>query len=211
MRLVTQDERKCYIMKQVLFFLVLFFFSTMDSKAANEYADGYFISKNNDTLLCKILIPKDFGKFNAITLFSKITIVDSAGNKKKYTASDINGYGFIYDSKTYIYVSKDVDDNGKMMFVWPVNLGKSVNEYYYYRSNSDDLDKSGMEMPDEIYVLENAQTGETASITRGGSVLNTYKEQLRRFFEEDKRLMSLITQDVKDFNDIPRFITDANK
>ena len=97
-----------------------------------------------------------------------------------------------------------------MMFLWPVNLGKSVNEYCYYRSNSDDLDKSGMAEPDKIYVLENAETDETVSITRGGSLLNTYMQQLRRFFESDKRLMKLITQDIKSYNDISRFVEDAN-
>jgi hypothetical protein len=197
-------------MKRALFFPVLFFLFSFSSNASDEYASGYFINKNNDTLLCKILIPKDFGKFNGLTLFSKVTILDSAGNKKKYTSNDINGYGFIYNSKTYIYVSKDVDDNGQMMFLWPVNLGKSVNEYCYYRSNSDDLDKSGMAEPDKIYVLENAETDETVSITRGGSLLNTYMQQLRRFFESDKRLMKLITQDIKSYNDISRFVEDAN-
>jgi hypothetical protein len=197
-------------MKQVLFLSVLFFLFAFNSNASDEYASGYFIDKNNDTLLCKILIPKDFGKFNGLTLFSKVTILDSGGDKKKYTPRDINGYGFVYNSKTFIYVSKDVDDNGQMMFVWPVNLGKSVNEYCYYRSNSDDLDKSGMAASDKIYVLENAETDEAVSITRGGSLLNTYMQQLRRFFENDKRLMKLITQDVKTFDDISRFVEDAN-
>ena len=198
-------------MKQLLFFSALFFLFAFNSKASEEYAGGYFINKNNDTLLCKILIPKDFGKFNGLALFSKVTILDSGGNKKKYTSNDINGYGFVYNSKTYIYASKDIDDNGQMMFVWPVNLGKSVNEYCYYRSNSDDLDKSGMAAPEKIYVLENAETNETVSITRGGSLLNTYMQQLRRFFESDKRLMKLITQDVKSFDDISMFVEDANK
>jgi hypothetical protein len=197
-------------MKQVLFISVLFILFAFNSNASDEYASGYFINKNNDTLLCKILIPKDFGKFNGLALFSKVTILDSGGNKKKYTPNDINGYGFVYNSKTYIYVSRQVEDNGAIMFVWPIKVGKSVNEYCYYRSNSDDLDKSGMASPDKIYVLENAETNEMACITRGGSVLNTYMQQLRRFFENDKRLMKLLTQDVKSFDDISKFVEDAN-
>ena len=197
-------------MKQGLFFLLLFFLFAFKSNASDTYASGYFITKSNDTLLCKVLIPKDFGKFDALALFTKVTILDSNGNKKKYTPNDINGYGFIYNSKAYIYVSKDVDDNGQMMFVWPVNLGKSINEYCYYRSNSDDLDKAGMAAPDEIFVLENTETNQTASIVKGGSLLNTYMHQLRSFFENDKRLMKLITQDVKSFTDISRFVEDAN-
>jgi hypothetical protein len=197
-------------MKQTLFLLTVSFLFSLNSSARDEFADGYFITKSKDTLLCKILIPKDFGKFNALTLFAKVTVLDSAGTKKKYTPNDIKGYGFIYKSKTYIYISKDIDDNGNMMFVWPISLGKSVNEYCYYRSNSDDLGKSGMATPDKIYVLEIAETNETTFITKGGSMLNTYMQQLRRFFENDKRLMKLLTKDVKDFDDIHKFVQDAN-
>jgi hypothetical protein len=197
-------------MKQILFLSMLFFLFAFTSNASREYADGYFINKNNDTFLCKILIPKVFGKFDALALFSKVTVLDSAGNKMKYAPEDINGFGFFYNSKKYIYVSKDIDDDREMMFVWPMHLGKSVNEYCYYRSNSDDLGKAGMATTDVIYVLENAETNEMTSITKGGSVLNTYMQQLRRFFENDKRLMKLISQDVIDFNDIPKFVKDAN-
>ena len=64
---------------------------------------------------------------------------------------------------------------------------------------------------EEIYVLEDAETKETVSITRGGSLNNTYKEQLRKFFVTDKKMMALLVQDVKDFHDIPKFVNDANK
>jgi hypothetical protein len=197
-------------MKQILFFPVLLFLFTFTSKAADEYADGYFINKNNDTASCKILIPKVFGSFDPLSLFSKVTILDSTGKKKKYMPNDINGYGFIYNSKTYIYVSKEIDEDGKIMFVYPLNLGKKINEYCYYMYNTSSMDKGSMGDMDQIYILEDAITKETAAITKGGSVLNTYKQQLRRFFENDKPLMTLLEQDVKQFNDISKFVKDAN-
>jgi hypothetical protein len=197
-------------MKQVLIFSILFFLFAFNCLAKDEFAVGYFITKNNDTVLCKILVPKAFGKFDELSLFSKVTVLDSAGDKIKYTPNDINGYAFVYNEKIYNYVSKAVDDNGEMKFLWPVNVGKKINEYCYYRSNSDNLDKGGMASVDINYVLENALTGETTAITRGGSVMNTYKDQLRRFFENDNKLMALITRDVHDYTDIQKFVEDAN-
>jgi hypothetical protein len=202
-------------MKQYLFFSALSFLFTMNCRAAHgyakdEYAVGYLITKGNDTVVCKILIPKDFGRFSEQSLFLRITILDSAGNKKKYTPQDINGYGFAYHDKGYIYVSRQVEEDGRRMFVWPLNLGKRVNEYYYYNYNSSNLDKGAMGAMNEVYVLEDAETKETVSITKGGSLSNSYKAQLRKFFEADKKMMALLVQDVKEFHDISRFAKDAN-
>ena len=121
-------------MKQALFCSVALFFLFTYSicRAADEYASGYFVTKTNDTVECKILIPKDFGRVNEQSLFSKVTILDSLGKKTKYTPGDINGYGFLYHNKGYFYVSKQVEEDGKMMFLCPRNLGKKINEYYYY-------------------------------------------------------------------------------
>ena len=198
------------IMKQLLFFSVLFFVCAFTSKASVDYADGYIVTKNNDTVAGKVLIPKDFGHFNEPALFLKVTVLDNAGAKKKYTPADINGYGFVYKSKKYIYVTKQVDDDGKAMFVWPRSLGKKINEYYYYSYNTSDLAKGSTGGLEEVYVLEEPETKETVSITKGGAWTNNLKEQLRKFFENDKHLLTLLTKDVKEFHDIPGFVKDAN-
>jgi hypothetical protein len=61
----------------------------------------------------------------------------------------------------------------------------------------------------EVYVLED-DAKRTVSITRGGSLINSYKSQLRNFFESDKQLLQLIVEDVKDFHDISTFVRAAN-
>jgi len=200
---------KCLFMKQCAPFLILLFFSAR-CVAKAEYADGYIISKKGDTLSCKIRIPVNLGKFNELELFSSVFILDSNNKDRKLKPKDINGYGFIYQSKKYVYVSKVVDDEDKMVFVWPQNLGKKINEYYYYTFNSTNLAKGSMGAVDEVYVLED-EAKQTVSITRGGSLINSYKSQLRKFFENDKQLLRLIVDDVKDFHDIPKFVQAANK
>jgi hypothetical protein len=178
--------------------------------ASDEFTAGYFISSTNDTVQCKILIPKDFGRFNEQALFLKVTILDSTGKKIKYSPKDINGYGFIYHTKEYIYVSRQTDEDGKMMFVWPLYYGKKLNEYYYYSYNTSNLDKGAMGATEEVYVLEDAESKETAAITRGGALSNNYKSQLRKFFENDKRILALVVRDIKDFHDISRFVKDVD-
>ena len=97
------------------------------------------------------------------------------------------------------------------MFVWPLNMGKRINEYYYYTYNSSDLQKGSLGALGEIYVLENAETTETVSITRGGSLTNNYRTQIRMFFENDKKILKAMAQDLKEFHDIDKFVIDANK
>jgi hypothetical protein len=186
-----------------------FLFSS-NSNVKVEYVNGNFNTNNNVTFHCKILIPKDFGRFNEVYLFSKVTILDSVGNKKKYTPNDISGYAFIYHAKRYIYVSKQVEDDGAKLFLWPLSQGKKINEYYHYTVNSANLDKGSLGAISEIYVLENAETRETISLIRGGTLTDNYKAQMRRFFENDKKLLTLLAKDVKNFHDISSFVKDAN-
>jgi hypothetical protein len=180
------------------------------ARPADSYAPGFYLSPQGDTIACRVEIPRDFGHFNEQALFSKVTLLDSAGHKKKYTPKDIGGYGFVYGTKTYLYISREVADDGERKFCWPLNLGDKVNEYYYYDYNTSDLNKGSMGATNEVYVLEDAVTRETVSITRGGSIVNNYKQQLRKFFENDKKMLALIVKDVKDFHDISTFVKDAN-
>ena len=198
-------------MKNILFLILFCFLFSSASTAEDEYVNGIFITNDNVTYHCKIMIPKDFGRFNEVYLFLKVTIMDSLGNIIKYTPNDISGYAFIYQTKKYSYVSKQVEDDGTKLFLWPLHLGKKINEYYHYTINSANLDKGSMGAISEVYVLEIADTKETISLLRGGSLTENYKSQMRRFFENDKALLTLLNKDVKNFHDISQFVKDANK
>ena len=198
-------------MKNFMFLLLFCFLFFSTGRAEDEYVNGIFITNNNVTFHCKIMIPKDFGRFNEVYLFSKVTIMDSMGNIKKYTPNDISGYAFIYQNKKYSYVSKQVEDDGTRLFLWPLHLGKKINEYYHYTINSANLDKGSMGAVSEVYVLEIADTKETVSLLQGGSLTENYKSQMRRFFENDKALLTLLAKDIKNYHDISQFVKDANK
>jgi hypothetical protein len=198
-------------MKNILFLLQFSFLFSSASMAEDEYVNGIFVTNNNITVHCKIMIPKDFGRFNEVYLFSKVTIMDSLGNIYKYGPADISGYAFIYHTKKYSYVSKQVEDDGTRLFLWPLHLGKKINEYYHYTINSANLDKGSMGAISEVYVLELTDTKETISLLQGGSLTENYKSQMRRFFENDKALLTLLAKDVKNYHDISQFVKDANK
>ncbi len=198
-------------MRSGSFLLALFLCLARQAMAADVYAPGYIVTHANDTVECKIVVPIDFGRFNQQACFYKVTVVDSLGKTRKYSPKDINGYAFQYAQKTYLYLSKQVDEDGRRMFVWPMSLGKHINGYYYYYYNSADNYKGSMGYDAEVYVLEDPSTKETVSITRGGSLSNSYKAQLRKFYENDKKLLALIVEDVKSFHDIPKFVKDANR
>jgi hypothetical protein len=197
-------------MKIFLFLSLFHIISIPKNKASDEYVEGFYTTNNNITLPCKILIPKDFGHFNETYLFSKVTIVDSIGQKKKYKPNDISGFAFAYHTKKYTYVSIQVEDDGTKMFLWPLNKGSKINEYYYYTINSTNTDKGDTGSGAEVYVLEIVETKETITLTRGGTLTDNFKNKMRRFFENDKKLLTLLTKDVKNFHDISKFVKDAN-
>ena len=197
-------------MKELLFLVIGFPFFPLHTIRENELVNGHYISNDKKEFPCRIIIPKDFGQFNEGSLFKKVIFLDSLSRKKKYTANDIGGYSFSYQGKKYNYLSRQVEDNGTRLFVWPLNTGNKINEYYYYTTNSSGLDKGSMNAMAEVYVLENAETLETVSIVRGGTLTDSYKAQMRRFFENDKKLLTLLARDVKDFHDISFFVKDAN-
>jgi hypothetical protein len=198
-------------MKTFLLTALSFLLISFSRYATDESVPGIYVTKNNDTLACRIIIPRDFGRFNEVYLFSKVSFLDSLGNQRRYTPNDINGYAFFYRNKKYVYVSRQVEDDGSRLFLWPLNLGRKINEYYHYTLNSSNLDKGSMNAIAEVYVLENAETKETISLMRGGTLTDNYRAQMRRFFENDKTLLAILAKDVKQFHDISRFVKDANR
>jgi hypothetical protein len=211
LRFLNIQDANNIFMNRVLFITLSSLFFANTTQASDEYVNGVYTTINNVTLPCKILIPKDFGHFNAMSLFSKVTIVDSIAGKKKYRPNEISGFSFTYQSKKYTYASIQVEDDGTKMFLWPLNLGKKINEYYYYTTNSSGTDKGSSDAGSEIYVLEDAETKETITLTRGGTLTDNFRTRMRRFFENDKQLLTLLARDVKNFHDISKFVIDANK
>jgi hypothetical protein len=181
------------------------------SSVADETVQGYIVTPHGDTVMCQICIPKDFGHFNEASLFTKVNILDSTGKKLKYTPKELQGYGFVYQNKAYEYVSRQIDDEGTTKFLRPMNLGDKINGYFYYDYNTSDLQKGSMGSTNEVYVLEDPVSKDIVAVTKGGSVINSYKAQLRKFFENDKQMLALLNKDVKEFKDIPAFIRDANR
>lgn len=178
---------------------------------SDETVQGYIVTPRGDTVMVQVCIPKDFGHFNEVALFSKVTILNSGGKKVKYTPKDLSGYGFVYQNKAYVYVSRQIDDEGTTKFLWPMNQGDKVNEYYYYDYNTSDLQKGSMGATNGVYVLEDPVSKDIVALTKGGSVINSFKAQLRKFFENDKQMLALVNKDVKEFKDIPAFVKDANR
>ena len=116
-------------------FLLITFISITSSLLAAEIVDGYLISLSNDTVRCKIKVPKGFDLFHSFTdLFVKVSIMDSAGKTQTYKAKnqDINGFGFILDSNRYDYALKRTDDYGAASFLLIKETGKKLNLYYSY-------------------------------------------------------------------------------
>ena len=189
-------------------FLLITFISITSSLLAAEIVDGYLISLSNDTVRCKIKVPKGFDLFHSFTdLFVKVSIMDSAGKTQTYKAKnqDINGFGFILDSNRYDYALKRTDDYGAASFLLIKETGKKLNLYYSYYYVSVN---GGASYRTDVYLLEDA--GKRIVRVSGG-LFSAYKKKIREFLKESPELLSIFERKVSSISDIPDFVREANQ
>jgi hypothetical protein len=90
--------------------LPLLIFGTLSIAHAAE-VDGYYITKNHDTINTKIYIPILLGQI-LIEIQDQIEVLDTTTSKKiKYRPDDILGFVFEYGGHKYVYISKLFDND----------------------------------------------------------------------------------------------------
>ena len=150
-----------------LFLVALFTIGFVAGKA-NTIADGYFITRNNDTVKCRIRVDE-------LDLYSSVTIIDSTGQKTTYKAEahEILGFGFTYDGQPYDYLLK-VDDFNFSIFRMRKIKGYPYNLYYF--KNYKTLDRNSRSTPAGSFMIE-----DTAShvVTWNGVFNDRWKERMR--------------------------------
>ncbi len=118
-------------------FLIVILICFISVASSQSSAPGYYITKENDTVVSLIKIKK--GVFGQITndFIDEVVIVDSVNGSKKFKPADINGYGLQLKSGRYLFVSKPIKD-GSYKFLYPVFMGKQSSLYKYgiYTSGS---------------------------------------------------------------------------
>jgi len=110
-------------------FLIFFFFLFNHSSA--EMVRGYYLTANNDTVSTRIDVPRAFLRGGTVTEFYyRITAFDSYGKKSKFSADNINGFGFVYNGKNYTFRSKP-NEKGNYYFQQLIAGGSHANLYRY--------------------------------------------------------------------------------
>lgn len=101
-------------MKSVIIALCIFLFSL---NAFAENVDGYYINKTADTVKGKLDIPikSKVVKFDKLTFDFKFSSGD--GKFKKIDRLDVKGFGFVYEGKSYDFVTWDVKANQQIYYI----------------------------------------------------------------------------------------------
>jgi hypothetical protein len=111
----------------ILIFILFFLFAEVHSQST---APGYYVTKENDTIVAQIKIKK--GVLGQVTddFIEEVVIVDSVKGAQKFTPADIKGYGMVLKAGNYVFVSKPVKD-GSNKFLYPMFIGKQSSLYKY--------------------------------------------------------------------------------
>jgi hypothetical protein len=166
---------------------------------AKDLVDGYILMSNNDTIKCKIKVPKD------LALFDKVSIQDSLGKEQTYKAKniDINGFGFFYQGQKYDY-TLIIDDRRGAQFLMRKLAGTRFNLYYRYDYVSF---ASGASYRSDTYMLEDTAK---RSVTVTGNAFSSYKKKIKAFLKDDPAMLDLFEKTVSGITDIEQFVKQAN-
>jgi hypothetical protein len=115
-------------MKSSIFIFISFFLFA--EVYAQSSAPGYYVTRENDTVIAQIKIKK--GVFGQVTddFIDEVVILDSLNGPRKFTPADIKGYGVELKAGRYVFVSKPVND-GSVKFLYPMYVGKQSSLYKY--------------------------------------------------------------------------------
>jgi hypothetical protein len=111
-------------MKQFLLSLIILI---SFEKARSAEFDGYYVTKNNDTIYTKLYFP-----LFADDAFHQVEIFDSAISKKvKLKPADISCYVYFDGGKKFVYVSKSFDNDLKFYERRIRNSNYCLYSYWY--------------------------------------------------------------------------------
>lgn len=170
----------------ILTFVAVF---TMVNIYAQSKSMGYYITRENDTIVTEINFPSVFFGQNNFT--NMIEVVDSGDAKKRFTPAYIKGYGYSDKGYKYRFLSKPVKDDS-YKFLSPVYIGPKASLYQYgiYTSGSGYSLASQkvfytFEKPNDKYLF---LTGRTTK---------SFRDELKEFFNEDPNVQQLIDERLK--------------
>lgn len=187
---------------------ILFIFLVTDLYSQNK--KDYIISANNDTITCKINVPKEIlGNVSFNRLYRSVTVIDDKGIKKKFKPSDLKEFHFFLNSRAYHFYSKPVG-KGYNLFLEGLITDSETNLYQYLVSHKG---YNNLIFTEEFYVIERA--GVNYLYFSSLHMLDKVKEKLKVFYSDRPDIQSFIdgkfrTQP-KIQDDLKSVLTRANK
>ena len=174
-------------MKHFIFTIVAIL--TLASINAQKTTNGYYITQENDTVKVQIEFPSGvLGQNNFTNL---IEVVENSNSKKKFTPTDIKGYGYSANGYKYVFLSKHIQD-GSFKFLSPVFIGPKVSLYQYGVFTSG----SGYSLASQniFYTFEKSDNSYLFLI---GRTTKKFRNELKEFFKDNPEAQRLIDDRLK--------------
>lgn len=166
-----------------------------------QLVPGYYLSASGDSVEARIKFSK--GVFNQVLndFFKRVETVDSAGQEKTFTPTDIQGFAFLYNGKRYLFFSKPTKD-GSLKFLSPFYLGERSSLYQYGSITSTG---GGMSSKQVFYTFEK-KAGQYLFLK---NILNKdFRSQVREFYKEFPKAVELIDNRLKYWLDLDKDLRD---
>ncbi|MBC6491824.1 hypothetical protein ACFSQD_11130 [Flavihumibacter stibioxidans] len=174
----------------------------MPEAEAQTTTPGYYINKQDNTIKTNIRIRK--GVFGQTTndFLQEVEVMDSVKGSSKFSPDDIKSYGFSYDGKRYLFLSKPVK-NGSNKFQSPLYIGPRSSLYLYGISSSG----GGTNLPSQqaFYTFEKS---DGSYLFLRDILNNKFRSQVKEFYKDNKEVQAIIDTKLKYWSDLKKDLRD---
>jgi hypothetical protein len=174
---------------------------------AQKTSEGYYITLETDTIAAKIKFKK--GAYISEDIPNRIEVFEASGATKRFTPSDIKGFGVREDGNDYFFASKP-SKGGDLKFLYAMYIGPKASLYKF----STFTPGSGYAMANNSIYLTFEKPGQEylVALVR---LTKPFKTKLREYFADDPEVVQLIDQRLKYFDkldqDLLEIMVTANR
>ena len=167
------------------YFLIIVLSAIGEISLGQTWANGYYISGQNDSVLTTIKIPTPlFQGFDPQRLQHKVkTKIDDSSAFQTFKPSEVKGFGFVYKNERYKFVSITLDDRRRSFFRM-IYSGNHVAGYYSY--------SIGYRGSSIVAVRKQVDGGETLLLKSSSMSKRKIKLKLLDFYKYDSKAKDVI-------------------
>ncbi len=189
----STEGQRAFMRRLIVLFYFLFIMLEVQSQTTTP---GYYITQQDDTVKTNIRIRKGVFGQTSNDFIKEVEVIDSVKGSNMFTPDDIKGYGFSYEGKRYLFVSKPVK-NASNKFLSPLYIGPRSSLYLYGIYSSG----SGSSLPSQ-QVFYTFEKSDGSFLFLRNILNNKFRTQVKEFYKDNREVQAIIDSKLRYWLDL---------